>query len=198
MPSFCPWLTTEENSDLETQPQSPQACEEPRFHLPRLEMLSERQDWAEFSLPCVIESADHFSDFSVWFFTGLPEDARGSLSTALRELILNAIEWGGKLDQTRRVRITIVRGQDAIFCRVADPGEGFNFRRLRHASLGNPEDDPCQHLRVREEMGLRAGGFGLSVVQANVDELIFNSTGNEAVLVKYLSPVPAPDEPSFD
>jgi anti-sigma regulatory factor (Ser/Thr protein kinase) len=196
--SSCLWPATEENSDLKTQPESSQACEAPRFHFPRLEMLSERQDWAEFSLPCVLEAADHFSDFSVWFFTGLPEEVLEDLRTALRELVLNAIEWGGKLDESRRVRVTITRGQDAIFCRVADPGEGFNFRRLRHASIGNPEDDPCRHLRVREEMGLRAGGFGLSVVQAKVNELMYNSSGNEAVLVKYLSPLPAPEEPFCD
>jgi hypothetical protein len=38
----------------------------------------------------------------------------------------------------------------------------------------------------REAMGLRPGGFGLLMVRAKVDELIYNEKRNEVVFIKYL------------
>jgi hypothetical protein len=39
---------------------------------------------------------------------------------------------------------------------------------------------------VREAKGIRPGGFGLLMVRAQVDELIYNEKRNEVVFVKYL------------
>ena len=39
---------------------------------------------------------------------------------------------------------------------------------------------------MREEKGIRPGGFGLVMVKAQVDELIYNERRNEVVFVKYL------------
>jgi hypothetical protein len=39
---------------------------------------------------------------------------------------------------------------------------------------------------VREEKGIRPGGFGLKTVQSSVDELLYNEQRNEVVFVKYL------------
>jgi len=39
---------------------------------------------------------------------------------------------------------------------------------------------------VREEKGLRPGGFGMLLAKKFVDELIYNEKGNEVLLVKYL------------
>ena len=39
---------------------------------------------------------------------------------------------------------------------------------------------------MREERGLRPGGFGILLAQAMVDELIYNERRNEVVFVKYL------------
>ena len=153
---------------------------------PCLEIHSARHDWVELSLPCVLEAADQFSEFSVWFFAELKEETREALTTAMRELVLNAIEWGGRLDQSKRVRVAILRGQYAVLCRIADPGEGFQLDNLSHAAICNPAEKPCHHLEVREQMGLRAGGFGLAIVQASIDEVLYNDSGNEVVFIKYL------------
>jgi anti-sigma regulatory factor (Ser/Thr protein kinase) len=98
---------------------------------------------------------------------------------------MNAIEWGGKLDPKRRVRIAYLRGRRMLLYRVADPGPGFRMEDLDHAAISHP-DDPIEHMRVREEKGLRPGGFGLLMVRAQVDELIYNEKQNEVVFVKYL------------
>lgn len=153
---------------------------------PSLEIHSARHDWVELSLPCVLEAADQFNEFSVWFFAELQEEVREALTLALRELVLNGIEWGGRLDGSKRVRIAILRGQSSVLCRIADPGNGFRFEDLSHAAISNPPEDPARHLLAREQMGLRAGGFGLAIVQASIDELLYNDSGNEVVFIKYL------------
>ena len=48
-------------------------------------------------------------------------------------------------------------------------------------------------MNVREQKGLRPGGFGILTVQANVDELIYNEKQNEVVFVKYLDSTRAAD-----
>jgi hypothetical protein len=39
---------------------------------------------------------------------------------------------------------------------------------------------------VRQQKGLRPGGFGLLLAKANVDDLLYNEAQNEVVFVKYL------------
>lgn len=41
---------------------------------------------------------------------------------------------------------------------------------------------------VREELGLRPGGFGIAMTRAIADELIYNEAQNEVILIKYLTP----------
>ena len=70
---------------------------------------------------------------------------------------------------------------------VRDPGAGFRHDTIEHAAGVNLED-PTAHIRLREEEGMRPGGFGLLLAAGTVDELIYNEIGNEVILVKYLSP----------
>ena len=116
----------------------------------------------------------------------LPDDVRESVGQAFRELVMNAVEWGGQLDPSRTVRIACLRTRRMLLYRIADPGEGFDINRLAHAAISNPDDDPLAHDRVREEMGLRPGGLGLVMTRAIVDDVIYNEKRNEVVLVKYL------------
>jgi anti-sigma regulatory factor (Ser/Thr protein kinase) len=162
---------------------------------PRLKIHSAGPDWVELSLPCSIDAADQLNEFLVWFFADLQEEVRESVRTALRELLLNAIEWGGKSDLTKRVQVAILRGRRVVLCRIMDPGNGFRIENLTHAAICNPDDNPCKHMLVREQKGLRPGGFGLTVVRGSTDELIFNDVGNEVVFLKYLEP-PAATAPA--
>jgi anti-sigma regulatory factor (Ser/Thr protein kinase) len=124
----------------------------------------------------------------------LPEDVREAVAYAFRELLMNAVEWGGKLDPNRRVRIACVRTKRMLLFRIADPGEGFDIDGLRHAAISYP-DDPIRHLEVREEKGLRPGGFGLAMTRSLVDELIYNEARNEVIFVKYLDAADASPSP---
>ena len=72
-----------------------------------------------------------------------------------------------------------------LLYRIADPGPGFSMENLDHAAISHP-GNPIEHMEVRESKGLRPGGFGILMVRAKVDELIYNEKRNEVVFVKYL------------
>jgi CheY-like chemotaxis protein/anti-sigma regulatory factor (Ser/Thr protein kinase) len=153
---------------------------------PEIEVTSARADWVEIVVPCTRQAAEHIQTVMSHLDTDLPAELRESIGYAFRELLLNAVEWGGRLDPTRKVRIAYLRAKRMIMYRIADPGQGFNVDELPHAAIGQPPDDPIAHMMVREEKGLRPGGFGLLSVRASVDELLYNEKRNEVVFVKYL------------
>ena len=153
---------------------------------PEIEVISARSEWVELVVPCTRQAAEHIQTVMSHLDTDLPGELRESIGYAFRELLLNAVEWGGRLDPTRKVRIAYLRAKRMIMYRIADPGQGFNFDDLPHAAIGQSPDDPIAHMQVREEKGLRPGGFGLLSVRATVDELLYNEKRNEVVFVKYL------------
>ena len=154
--------------------------------VPAIEVLSARPNWVELEVPCDYESAERIQSFMNRLRADLPEEVRQSVGQAFRELLLNAIEWGGGLDANRKVRISYLRAQRMLMYRIADPGPGFKFEGLTHAAVANPPEDPMRHLLVRDKKHIRAGGFGIMLIKASVDELIYNEAQNEVVLVKYL------------
>jgi len=155
-------------------------------HTP-IEVLSALPNWVELLVPCELEVADRITTFVGKLESDLPEELRQEIGSALRELLLNAIEWGGKLDPNQKVRISYLRGRRMVLYRIVDPGTGFRFKALEHAAASNPPDKPYQHLKVREEKGIRPGGFGILLVKSMADELLYNEAQNEVVFVKYLS-----------
>jgi CheY-like chemotaxis protein len=151
-----------------------------------IEVVSAKPEWLELVAPCTLETADRIQSFVMHLEATLSEPVREAVAQAFRELLTNAVEWGGKLDPSRKVRISCVRTKRLLLYRIADPGEGFDIDRLRHAAIMNPDDDPMRHLSVREEQGLRPGGFGLAMTRSLVDDLIYNEARNEVLLIKYL------------
>jgi len=151
-----------------------------------IEVVSARPEWVELVAPCTLEVSDRIQSFVMQLEADLPERVREAVGQAFRELLNNAIEWGGKLDPERKVRISCLRAKRLLLYRIADPGEGFDVEKLRHAAIANPSDAPLQHAMVREEQGLRPGGLGLMMTQSLVDELIYNEARNEVVFIKYL------------
>jgi len=153
---------------------------------PPIEILSAKSDWVELLVPCEANVVDRIQSFLLGMKGDLPEVTRDTVGQAFRELLLNAIEWGGKLDPNRKVHIAYLRTKRMILYRIADPGTGFRFDHLTHAAISNPNGKSLQHMEVREQKGLRPGGFGILLTRALVDELIYNQTQNEVVFIKYL------------
>jgi anti-sigma regulatory factor (Ser/Thr protein kinase) len=132
-----------------------------------------------------MKTADRLVQF-VHVMIDLPDGEKEVVALALRELLMNAIEYGGKLDPTKYVEMSYLRTKRAVACRVKDPGEGFSFEEISHSAVLNPSGDPLRHVHYREAQSLRPGGFGVLLARNSVDELIYNEKGNEVVLVKYV------------
>jgi two-component system, OmpR family, response regulator len=151
-----------------------------------IDVISAVKQWVELVAPCTLDAAERIHEFVMHLETDLPPEDRESVAQAFRELLANAVEWGGKLDPSRKVRISCLRTKHMLLYRISDPGEGFDIERLSHAAICNPDWDPLEHVHVREERGLRPGGLGLALTRSLVDEVIYNEKRNEVVLVKYL------------
>jgi len=151
-----------------------------------IEVISATPSWVELSLPCELRSPDRIQPLLMKLKSDLPHEVRENVAQAFRELLLNAIEWGGKLDPRHRVRLSYIRTARMLLYRISDPGAGFKFAALEHAAVNNPEGDPIRHMKARDEQGLRPGGLGILMAQQLVDEVIYNELQNEVLLVKYL------------
>ena len=152
-----------------------------------IEVVSGTPELIRVLVRCDVNAADrlvHFLDE----VAELPDPERSQVATAFRELLLNAIEHGGRLDPNQYVEIEYVRARHMIACHITDPGLGFRLDEIHHAAIANPADDPMRHVALREEEGMRPGGFGVLLARQLVDELIYGQDGNEVLLVKYLDP----------
>jgi len=156
---------------------------------PPIEVVSAKPHWVELLSPCTREAADRIESFLMKLDTDLPNEQRNTIGLAFRELLLNAVEWGGRLDPNRKVRIAYVRSSRILLYRIADPGAGFNFKELAHAAVGQPAEEPFAHVSIRDQLGIRPGGFGIAMVRAIADELLYNEAQNEVLFIKYLNPV---------
>jgi len=156
-----------------------------------IEVLSATPAWIRTLVRCELKTADRLLRF-LDEIADLPDEERHDVAQAFREMLLNAIEHGGQFDPAKCVEIEYVRADRAVTCRIADPGPGFKLNEVSHAALTNPTDDPVKHMALREELGMRPGGFGILLTQHLIDEMVYNETGNEVLLIKYLvSPKPS-------
>lgn len=119
---------------------------------------------------------------SMFLFSGLSQQQVKQLTTAVRELGTNAIEWGHRKQVDRIVTVDYRIDPQKITITIKDTGPGFNPTNLPHAAS---PDDPIGHMMVRETLGLREGGFGILMSRGLVDELAYNDKGNEVRMVKY-------------
>lgn len=151
-----------------------------------IRILSAKPNWFSLSLRCKMEIADRILNFLRAIDMDLSHEDQDRIATAFRELLINAIEHGGHSDPEKRVELTYVRTAGAIIYYLHDPGEGFSLEKIPHAAISNDPDNPVGHTEIRDQMGIRPGGFGLLLTRNIADELIYSEKGNEVMLVKYL------------
>jgi anti-sigma regulatory factor (Ser/Thr protein kinase)/CheY-like chemotaxis protein len=119
-------------------------------------------------------------------FTALGATPLWQFITAVREVSINAIEWGHRRQLNRPIKLTCSLDAEKVTVVIRDTGLGFDPTHLPHAARA---DDPLAHLAVREAQGLREGGFGILLTRGLVDRLEYNASGTEATLIKYLTPL---------
>jgi CheY-like chemotaxis protein len=167
-------LTTVENA-LSTSPE-----------VPAIEVISANSQWVELMVPCERSVVSRVQSFLMHMDMDLAPEVIEKVGYAFRELLNNAIEWGGHLDPNLKVRVSYIKTKRMLMYRLDDPGPGFKLEDLKHAAINNPQDNPMAHMQEREAKGLRPGGLGLMLTQQLVDELVYNELRNEVVLIKYL------------
>jgi DNA-binding response OmpR family regulator len=113
--------------------------------------------------------------------TPLTERQIKELRQAIMEMGGNAIEWGHKKNADLVLQIIYRIDHQGITLIIRDQGPGFNPRKLPHAAS---DEDPIGHLDVRNELGIREGGFGIMLAKGLVDDFHYNDKGNEVTMVK--------------
>ena len=103
------------------------------------------------------------------------------LRQAVMEMGGNAIEWGHRKNADLVLQITYRIDPEAVTLIIRDQGPGFNPTKIPHAAS---DEDPIGHLDVRNELGIREGGFGIMLAKGLVDEFRYNDRGNEVTLIK--------------
>jgi anti-sigma regulatory factor (Ser/Thr protein kinase) len=151
-----------------------------------IEILSGTDAWIRLSVRCDISTANRLQQF-VREFLDLPKDDEDKVATASREMLLNAMEYGGKFDPERRIEIAYLRARRVVLIRIKDPGEGFSLKENLDTAANNPPEDPLHHLKHREARGIRPGGYGILLAKNLVDELFYGEKGNDVLLIKYIN-----------
>jgi anti-sigma regulatory factor (Ser/Thr protein kinase)/CheY-like chemotaxis protein len=151
-----------------------------------IEILSGTDSWIRVSVRCDVSTANRLHYF-VREFLDLPDVDGDKVATACREMLLNAMEHGGKFSPERRIEIGYIRARRVVLIRIKDPGEGFCLKENLDTAANNPPDDPLRHLKHREAQGIRAGGYGILLAKDLVDELFYIEKGNEVLLIKYVN-----------
>ncbi len=152
-----------------------------------IEVVSATPEWIKLCVRCDLSTADRLLQF-LREVSDLPEREKNDVSTAFREILLNAMEHGGHFDPTQYVEISYIRTRHMVMCKIKDPGTGFALEEIRHAAIANPPEDPTRHINTRDEKGMRPGGYGVLLAKNLVDDLIYGEKGNEVLLIKYLDP----------
>jgi DNA-binding response OmpR family regulator len=125
------------------------------------------------------EANDMLAD--LFAHTPLTDRQIKDLKQAVMEMGGNAIEWGHRKNAELVLRITYRIDPESITLIIQDQGPGFNPGDLPHAAS---DEDPIGHIELRNELGLREGGFGIMLARGLVDDFRYNERGNEVTLVK--------------
>lgn len=115
----------------------------------------------------------------------LPRVENEEVAFAFREIVMNAMEYGGKFAPEQFVEVLYLRSKRQITCRVKDPGTGFPLQEaLVEAKRKSLVEQAV--IRVRRENEGVPRGLGILMAQKFVDEIVYSEKGNEVFLIKYL------------
>ena len=147
-------------------------------------ILSAVPDWLAVRLDCSLLTAERLLRYVAELRTEVPDADREGLLVAYREVLLAAIEHGAGREAGKLVDVAAIRTQRAIVFYVKDPGSGFSPLQLPPGFDGRPIAEPAS---VRHEDGGHgyAETYRLLVARTIVDEMLYNETANEVILIKH-------------
>ena len=150
-----------------------------------IELLQGTPEYAVLAVRCDLATLDRLMQF-VRAGLSFPETEKEEVAFAFREIVLNAMEHGGKFDSEKFVEICYLKSKRQVTCRVKDPGEGFSMAEVLEAE----ERKPLPEVEGPGEKEPELQGIGILLAKHYVDELIYNESGNEAFLIKWLPASP--------
>ncbi len=136
------------------------------------------------------QTNDMLSD--LYHHTPLTDRQVKDLKQVVMEMGGNAIEWGHRKNADLTVRITYRIDPEKVTIIIKDQGPGFNPGQVPHAAS---DADPIAHLDVRNDLGIREGGFGIMLAKGLVDDFRYNDKGNEVTIIKRFKNGPDQDHP---
>ncbi len=146
-----------------------------------------RPGWIEFEAPSHHLFVERFANlFQLLLRRGLSEEILNDIRVGVQELGANAVEWGNESDPHRSIRISAMVEPDQLVLVIEDQGLGFHPE-----NVPDPKADPASVARRRRAEGKRAGGYGIAMARAAMDEVYYNKAGNTVVMTKYLGKKPS-------
>lgn len=153
-----------------------------------IQVVSGLPHWLTLRVACHLVTADRLIRFmSELQQATVPDEERDLLIAAFRELLLNAMEHGAGFNPDKVIDVTAAKTARAIVYHFRDPGAGFDREDLKHAATSSDPDDVLMSALERAEKGLRPGGFGMLIARHVADELVYNESRNEVLMIKHLS-----------
>ena len=152
-----------------------------------IQVVSGLPNWITLKVACHLMTADRLVTFIKDFESGLPERERERLALAFREMLLNAMEYGGRFDPQQVIEVTAARTERTVVYHMRDPGPGFDRDELAHVVASTEPAHVIRAAMHRDRVGMRAGGFGILIARQIVDELVFNERGNEVLMIRRLA-----------
>ena len=145
------------------------------------------EGWINFTAPSHRAFLDRFTNMcELLLARGLDTDTVEELRVAILELGTNAIEWGHRQDVSRSIKLSARLLCDRLVVVVEDCGGGFC-----PSDVPDPTEDARGLQRDRQAAGKRPGGYGIALVRAITDHLVYNERGNLVAMVKRLRAKPS-------
>jgi anti-sigma regulatory factor (Ser/Thr protein kinase)/CheY-like chemotaxis protein len=146
-----------------------------------IELLQGTTEYVVLAVRCDLRALDRLMQF-VRAGVSFSETENEEVAFAFREIVLNAMEHGGKFDSEKFVEVCYLKSKKQVTCRVKDPGQGFSLEEV----LAAEKSRPLPEVGGSGEKEGDLGGLGILLARHYVDELIYNESGNEVILIKWL------------
>ncbi|MCG8607824.1 ATP-binding protein [bacterium] len=107
------------------------------------------------------------------FVGGVRKGEQHALTLSVTEAVSNAIVHGNESNPNKKVQLKALAKPEQVTIQVTDEGRGFDPQRVQ---------DP-----TKKENLLKLSGRGIFFIRRFMDEVRFNTLGNEITMIKYLN-----------
>jgi anti-sigma regulatory factor (Ser/Thr protein kinase) len=150
-----------------------------------IEVVSAKPEWIALRVRCSMVTVERLLQYGYQLKIDIPDQVRETILLSFRELLINAMEHGGRFNPSLKVDVGYLRTSKMVLYYIRDPGGGFDSAKAIAEGKATAED-PLGSVAARIEKGLRPGGFGIHLANEMLDSLVYNEYGNEVVLIKNL------------